>query len=60
MAKTPHYDGVKKAATESAIIAISGIGPITYSPDRSKEARLAAGLIVRHSRIFARLERNEG
>jgi hypothetical protein len=31
VAKTPpHYDGVKKAATESAIIAISGIGPITY------------------------------
>jgi hypothetical protein len=30
VAKTPHYDGVKKGATESAIIAISGIGPITY------------------------------
>ena len=27
VAKTPHYDGVKKAATELAIIAISGIGP---------------------------------
>src|SRR3984957_14701001 len=30
VAKTPHYDGVKKGATESAIIAISGIGPITH------------------------------
>jgi hypothetical protein len=30
VAKTPHYDGVKKGATEPAIIAISGIGPITY------------------------------
>jgi hypothetical protein len=28
--KTPHYDGVKKGGTEPAIIAISGIGPITY------------------------------
>jgi hypothetical protein len=30
VAKTPHYDGVKKGATEPAIIAISGIGPILY------------------------------
>ena len=30
VAKTPHYDGVKKGAAEPAIIAISGIGPITY------------------------------
>jgi len=30
VAKTPHYDGVKRGAAEPAIIAISGIGPITY------------------------------
>jgi hypothetical protein len=30
VAKTPHYDGVKKGAPQPAIIAISGIGPITY------------------------------
>ena len=30
VAKTPHYDGVKKTDTEPAIIAISGIGPIQY------------------------------
>jgi hypothetical protein len=30
VAKTPHYDGVKKGVTEPAIIAISGVGPITY------------------------------
>jgi hypothetical protein len=30
VAKTPHYDGVKKGAPEPAIIAISGIGPIHY------------------------------
>jgi hypothetical protein len=30
VAKTPHYDGVKKGA-EPALIAISGIGPINYN-----------------------------
>lgn len=30
VAQTPHYDGVKSDATEPAIIAISGIGPIHY------------------------------
>jgi hypothetical protein len=30
VAKTPHYGGVKKDVLEPAIIAISGIGPITY------------------------------
>jgi hypothetical protein len=30
VAKTPHYDGVKKGVAEPAIIAISGIGPIHY------------------------------
>ncbi len=30
VARTPHYDGVKADAKEPAIIAISGIGPITY------------------------------
>ena len=30
VARTPHYDGVKKAQKEPAVIAISGIGPITY------------------------------
>jgi energy-coupling factor transporter ATP-binding protein EcfA2 len=30
VARTPHYDGVKKEGTEPAIIAISGIGPIHY------------------------------
>jgi hypothetical protein len=29
VAKTPHYDGVKKTDTEPAIIAISGIGPFS-------------------------------
>jgi hypothetical protein len=46
VAKTPHYDGVKKGATEPAIIAISGIAD-HLPPDRSNEARLAGGLIVR-------------
>jgi len=31
VAGTPHYDGVKKSDTESAIIAITGIGPIHYN-----------------------------
>lgn len=30
VARTPHYDGVKKGVAEPAIIAISGIGPIHY------------------------------
>jgi len=30
VARTPHYDGVRKIDKEPAIIAISGIGPITY------------------------------
>lgn len=30
VARTPHYDGVKRDAKEPAIIAISGIGPIQY------------------------------
>ena len=30
VAKTPHYDGVPKSQTEPAVIAISGIGPISY------------------------------
>jgi hypothetical protein len=29
VAKTPHYDGVKKDGKEPAMIAICGIGPIT-------------------------------
>jgi hypothetical protein len=29
VARTPHYDGVKKDAKEPAVIAICGIGPIT-------------------------------
>ncbi len=30
VARTPHYDGVQKSGREPAVIAISGIGPITY------------------------------
>lgn len=30
VARTPHYDGVKKGVAEPAVIAISGIGPIHY------------------------------
>jgi hypothetical protein len=30
VARTPHYDGVKRDAKGPAIIAISGIGPIHY------------------------------
>src|SRR5580698_4777979 len=30
VAKTPHYDGVKKTDKEPAVIAISGIGPIGF------------------------------
>jgi hypothetical protein len=30
VARTPHYDGVQKGEKEPAVIAISGIGPITY------------------------------
>ena len=30
VAKTPHYDGVIKSASEPAVIAISGIGPVHY------------------------------
>lgn len=30
VARTPHYDGVKRDAKEPAIIAITGIGPIHY------------------------------
>jgi hypothetical protein len=36
VARTPHYDGVRRSGTEPAVIAISGIGPITFhsvSPD---------------------------
>ncbi len=32
VAKTPHYDGVKKDGKEPAIIAICGIGPIAFHP----------------------------
>jgi hypothetical protein len=32
VARTPHYDGVKKDGTEPAVIAICGIGPITLHP----------------------------
>jgi hypothetical protein len=30
VAKTPHYDGVKKEGKEPAVIAICGMGPIAY------------------------------
>ena len=30
VAQTPHYDGVKKDGAEPAVIAICGIGPITF------------------------------
>jgi hypothetical protein len=30
VAKTPHYDGVKKDAPEPCVIALSGMGPIHY------------------------------
>ena len=30
VAQTPHYDGVKKDSAEPAVIAICGIGPITF------------------------------
>jgi hypothetical protein len=30
VARTPHYDGVKKDGKEPAVIAICGMGPITY------------------------------
>jgi hypothetical protein len=30
VARTPHYDGVKKDGKEPAVIAICGIGPITF------------------------------
>jgi hypothetical protein len=30
VARTPHYDGVKKDGREPAVIAICGTGPITY------------------------------
>ena len=30
VAKTPHYDGVKQDGKEPAVIAICGIGPITF------------------------------
>jgi hypothetical protein len=30
VARTPHYDGAKRTDKEPAIIAISGIGPISY------------------------------
>jgi hypothetical protein len=32
VARTPHYDGVKKDGKEPAVIAICGIGPITLHP----------------------------
>ncbi len=32
VARTPHYDGVKKNGTAPAVIAICGIGPITLHP----------------------------
>jgi len=30
VARTPHYNGVKKDGKEAALIAICGMGPITY------------------------------
>ena len=37
VARTPHYDGVPKSASEPAVIAISGMGPIHLHPvDASK------------------------
>jgi hypothetical protein len=30
VARTPHYDGVKKGVAEPAIIAITGMAPIHY------------------------------
>ena len=32
VARTPHYDGVKANGTEPAVIAICGMGPITFHP----------------------------
>jgi hypothetical protein len=32
VARTPHYDGVKRDGAEPALIAICGIGPITFHP----------------------------
>ena len=40
VARTPHYDGVKKGVDQPAIIAISGMGPIHYHlADTTKPGR---------------------
>jgi hypothetical protein len=44
VAHTPHYDGVKKPATEPAVIALFGLAPVELRLVRSEQAGLAASL----------------
>ena len=45
VARTPHYDGVKANGTEPAVIAICGMGPITFI--RPSRCRLAENVSPR-------------
>ena len=40
VARTPHYDGVKKDGHEPAVIAICGMGPITFHAGNSSQPTL--------------------
>jgi hypothetical protein len=55
VAKTPHDDGGQKGRDGVGNHRDFGHWANHAPPDRSNEAQLAAGLIVRHSRILARL-----
>jgi hypothetical protein len=47
VARTPHYDGVKRGAKEPAVIALFGIAPVKFELVDLRQASLAAGLIQR-------------
>ena len=55
VAKTPHYDGVKKGAAGAGDHRDLGHWADPLPPDRPNEAGLAGSLIVRPIRILARL-----
>ena len=40
VARTPHYDGVKKDGQEPAVIAICGMGPITFHAVNASQPNL--------------------
>jgi hypothetical protein len=58
VAHTWHYDGVKRGAQESAVIAIFGDGPVNLKTGRPTEAELAMGVMSTRMTSLDRMPRD--